>query len=851
MGMVWHILSVHKAQQAPACVAGLFCFQAANSGISGHFWPPVPKHMRTITEDSLEYRLDASLGASRPSSRGGQSLPVNGTRNSSSSGNDGSPSAAATRSAHAAALAAAQANGSVTNFLSSDGSNSSSAVLQGAGTSGSSGAALGPSALSRSSTATATLAPPAVAAAAGAEAAASTGPLRLLGVSAAQAAAEDGSGTITASAGASRAPSLGGSFPAQHASREAAQLRASITSLDSIDECSSLGTCIIHNSAPSSPGLEGCSLSSREGSPMPDDQGADSSANDISAHGSSGRVSMGNSAGRDISFAGGAAGSATCGSGGVCLQGAFAEAAMAAGSSSGGSSRSGSEQVAQLDDGVLAAAGSGEQLQSDLEATLKPVSQEEVSITVLEVDSKTGSAAGSGSISSSSVSGSEVKRHRKERRAHAYESSVDFSKQHLPDLSHMDVTLLDPEQEGLQRLSSMQDKQAGASEAGIGPARWSPFAKSDGIASSIAAAGVALIANDEPWGRAAAETAAEVRAGKPSAIAASSQAKGVQQGSSSRGQRSAAANLKQQAIQLTHVQQPQQQTRAGPQIGVQSAFAQAAQQPQQPSPRQEQQQQQQLGKVSLHGSQQSLNGRSQYNSSNGSTTTSTSSRQQRQRVQQPSLHSSSEPSPVSQAGIPPCWSASWQHQQAQAQLRAGLPQGNPSSSSNNTSRAMSPVDRSFLTLQTQAVAGAAVGAGQELTLTPAALAAAAGGAGTMADAAAERLQQMLQEGLDLQGGHDPGKQGLERRVAYHWWKDLPAEQLRKCDSLVSDQNAWMDVRADEPLLAKPSVRFRKTINTYRVGPDGQRYDRIAVNAQHYAVLVTDVQPRCPYPEMEG
>lgn len=106
---------------------------------------------------------------------------------------------------------------------------------------------------------------------------------------------------------------------------------------------------------------------------------------------------------------------------------------------------------------------------------------------------------------------------------------------------------------------------------------------------------------------------------------------------------------------------------------------------------------------------------------------------------------------------------------------------------------MSPVDRSFLTVQTQAVAGAAVGAGQELTpaaLAAAAAAAAAGG-GTTADAAAERLQQMLQEGLDLHGdGHDAHKRGDdERRVAYHWWKDLPAEQLRKCDSLVSDQQA--------------------------------------------------------------
>jgi hypothetical protein len=234
------------------------------------------------------------------------------------------------------------------------------------------------------------------------------------------------------------------------------------------------------------------------------------------------------------------------------------------------------------------------------------------------------------------------------------------------------------------------------------------------------------------------------------------------------------------------------------------------------------------------------------NSSNGSSSTSGGgSKLQRPRVQQPSRHSSSELSPGSQAGnLPPGWSAGWQHQQlSAAQLRAG---------SATTSRALSPVGGAFVVGQVQAVAGAAVGAGQELmhgTL------AAASVCGTPAEAAADRLQRMLDEQPAiadalladdaLRGGGAPG----ERRVAYHWWKELPAQGLRKCDSVAtSDQQQWQDY-ADRPLLAKPSVRFRKTINTHKVGADGREY-AIAVNAQHYAVLVTDVHPACPYPELE-
>lgn len=231
-------------------------------------------------------------------------------------------------------------------------------------------------------------------------------------------------------------------------------------------------------------------------------------------------------------------------------------------------------------------------------------------------------------------------------------------------------------------------------------------------------------------------------------------------------------------------------------------------------------------------------GRSLQGSSNGSST-SGSSRLHRPRVQATSRHSSSEPSPSSQTGtLPPGWSASWQHQQTQ-QLRG---------SSTTTSRALSPVGAGQLPCPALAVAGAAVGAGQELT--PAALAAAAAN-GSLVDAAADRLQRMLDAGCGGEGG-DSGDECTatprERRVAYHWWKELPPETLRKCDSLVSDQQAWQDY-GDRPLLAKPSVRFRKTINTKKIGHDGLEY-AIAVNAQHYAVLVTDVQPCGPYPELE-
>lgn len=81
--------------------------------------------------------------------------------------------------------------------------------------------------------------------------------------------------------------------------------------------------------------------------------------------------------------------------------------------------------------------------------------------------------------------------------------------------------------------------------------------------------------------------------------------------------------------------------------------------------------------------------------------------------------------------------------------------------------------------------------------------------------------------------------GLDRCVAYDWWKSVPAVNLQRADSLASMEEGWSQM----PVLAKPSVRFRKTINTY-----DDRGRQIAVNAQHYAVLVTDVE-QGPYPEI--
>ena len=143
------------------------------------------------------------------------------------------------------------------------------------------------------------------------------------------------------------------------------------------------------------------------------------------------------------------------------------------------------------------------------------------------------------------------------------------------------------------------------------------------------------------------------------------------------------------------------------------------------------------------------------------------------------------------------------------------------------------------------------------------------------------------------GGRHPD---AARRVAYHWWKPLPEASLQQAASMSASDLDGYDAWREKPILAKPSVRFRKTINAdnpnYKpygarcaaaarraAPPRGLRgaalcvpaacrsrpaaralpcaprrrnpseRPKVAVNAQHYAILVTDVT-QWPYPELQ-
>ncbi|KAF6257975.1 hypothetical protein COO60DRAFT_1701539 [Scenedesmus sp. NREL 46B-D3] len=79
-------------------------------------------------------------------------------------------------------------------------------------------------------------------------------------------------------------------------------------------------------------------------------------------------------------------------------------------------------------------------------------------------------------------------------------------------------------------------------------------------------------------------------------------------------------------------------------------------------------------------------------------------------------------------------------------------------------------------------------------------------------------------------------------VAYKWWThvDHVATKDGKLRRLTEDEAADADI--GKVMLAKPSVRYRKTVNAY-----DRNGHRTAVNAQQYAVLVTNVNAPC-YPE---
>jgi hypothetical protein len=67
--------------------------------------------------------------------------------------------------------------------------------------------------------------------------------------------------------------------------------------------------------------------------------------------------------------------------------------------------------------------------------------------------------------------------------------------------------------------------------------------------------------------------------------------------------------------------------------------------------------------------------------------------------------------------------------------------------------------------------------------------------------------------------------------------------------LATGVDDWVNKYDNQPLLAKPSVRFRKTINVRIKKPQANEPEMKAANAQHYCVLVTDVK-QWPYPELQ-
>lgn len=79
-------------------------------------------------------------------------------------------------------------------------------------------------------------------------------------------------------------------------------------------------------------------------------------------------------------------------------------------------------------------------------------------------------------------------------------------------------------------------------------------------------------------------------------------------------------------------------------------------------------------------------------------------------------------------------------------------------------------------------------------------------------------------------------------VAFKWWTqvDQVATKDGKLRKLTEEEAADIDI--GKVMLAKPSVRYRKTVNAY-----DRNGHRTAVNAQQYAVLVTNVNAPC-YPE---
>ncbi|KAF8073110.1 AAP5 [Scenedesmus sp. PABB004] len=700
----------------------------------------VPKHMRTITEDSLEYRLDSSQGnTSRPSSRGGVVGGVGHQRGSS--GGTGELCSASPSHSHS-------------------GGSGGAAAAPGGG-----GAAAGAAAMS---------------------------PLSR-GSSAQQAGA------------ASQAQHPAGGTPRQSGASELTVRHSA--DMDSLGP-SSVCTRITHNSSSgrSTPedGLNSysCCHSDASSSPAP-----------------------GARSGRGSSPDGGGAGAGS------------AEASFVSGSSSA-AARDISFGGMAAGAGAPAAAGA---------ADAAGIGPEQVELGGLGAPPRAGAPA-------AAPEGARGPHH-------GYESSVDFSAMNLADLSRPD-TPLSPEDGGVTSPEPIRRRRTAT-----GSGRWSPFASCEQIASTIAAGGVAGAA--DPWSGDVRRVQG-VHSNPATAGGAGGQA-GPGAGAGNKGRfvrpgpgwappPSAGSSVQplNPAGSSAGSGQPQQPLPAGPHApGGGSAVAGAA-----------------VGAgIAVASAGGGRSGEPSPGAPPGrSGSGGLGARSARPRVQPPwtsissasaasgpSGRNSSEPSPGQQAAA-----GSWQQGSGWAQQGSARTGTGSSAATSNSghSRLVSPFTSTFVTpRESQAVAGAAVGAGQGLTAAAVAAAAAGGTAaaaagGPLAVAVNERLEQYAKDSGDARGGGGGGdgdgdgaaRLDDSRRVAYHWWKELPADSIaRKCDSIAGsgDQQGEWAVAPDKPLLAKPSVRFRKTINTF----DYSTGRLTAVNAQHYAVLVTDVQ-QWPYPELQ-
>ncbi|KIY96999.1 ERD4-related membrane protein [Monoraphidium neglectum] len=105
-----------------------------------------------------------------------------------------------------------------------------------------------------------------------------------------------------------------------------------------------------------------------------------------------------------------------------------------------------------------------------------------------------------------------------------------------------------------------------------------------------------------------------------------------------------------------------------------------------------------------------------------------------------------------------------------------------------------------------------------------------------------------QIGVAIPGGTlAAGDKEFNHMAAPKWWStvDVVTTQDGKLRRITDDEKAEQEIAGAHVLLAKPSVRYRKTVNTY-----DHAGRPTSVHAQQYAVLVTNVnQP--VYPEYQG